>query len=172
MMVYLIYDRHFNVNEWFVIGMIIGGMVLFYLLPKILPLLTVVYCFLIGPFLGLVFDHTIAVPPLDLYDVGDESGYSLFDLLSYTMYAPFGYFFIYFYERLRIKGQSKVVYIFIWSFLAIFVEWISVHVGIFHYKNGYKLLYSIPIYFFVESLTLFIYLYFFNKNSAIKKGVL
>lgn len=108
MMVYLIYDRHFNLNEWFVIGMIIGGMALFYLLPKILPLLTVVYCFLIGPFLGMVFDHIIAVPPLDLYDVGDESGYSLLDLLSYSMYAPFGYFFIYFYKRLRIKGQLKV----------------------------------------------------------------
>ncbi len=47
-------------------------------LPKKLPELTAAYCFLIGPFLGMIFDHTIAVPPLDLYDVGDEAIYSLF----------------------------------------------------------------------------------------------
>ncbi|WML39281.1 hypothetical protein RCG19_19170 [Neobacillus sp. OS1-2] len=162
MMTHHPYDHHFNGNEWFVIGMIIGGLGLIYFLPKMYPLLTTLFFLLMGPYLGLVFDHTLAVLPLDLYDVGDSPGYSLFDLLSYTMYAPFGYIFIYFYEKLYIKGQATVIYIIIWSLMAILLEWMCVKVGIFRYKNGYKLFYSIPVYFFVESLLLLLYLKFFK----------
>lgn len=158
--------HQFDLNEWFVIGMIVVGLCLIYFLPQKLPLLTTIFCLLIGPYLGLIFDHTIAVPPLDLYDVGDDHGYSLFDLLSYCMYAPFGYIFIYFYERLHIKGQLRGVYILFWAVMAILLEWICVKVGIFHYKNGYKLLYSIPVYFFVESLLLLLYLHFYQKKNS------
>ncbi|MBV7504684.1 hypothetical protein KW850_05320 [Bacillus sp. sid0103] len=170
---HLIYDRHFDLNEWFVLGMIIAGIGLIYFLPKILPGPTVAFCLLIGPYLGMTFDHTISVPPLDLYDVGDGPSFSFFDLLSYTMYAPFGYIFIYFYERLNINGQKKVIYIIIWTIMAILLEKVCNKVGIFHYKNGYKLYklaYSIPIYFFVESLLLFFYLKFFRKKTFPKES--
>ncbi|MEH7749506.1 hypothetical protein V7659_31565, partial [Neobacillus drentensis] len=103
---------------------------------------------------------------LDLYDVGDEPIYSLFDLLSYTMYAPFGYIFVYFYERFKITGQKKVWYIIIWTIMAILLERFCVIIGVFQYKNGYKIAYSIPVYFFVESLLLFFYLYFFKKKAS------
>ncbi|MEH7503690.1 hypothetical protein V7152_17035 [Neobacillus drentensis] len=171
MMAHLIYDRHFDLNEWFVLAMIIVGLGLIYFLPKILPGQTVVFCLLIGPFLGIVFDHTISVPPLDLYDVGDGPIYSIFDLLSYTMYAPFGYIFIYFYERLKIQGQKKVVYIIIWTVMAILLEKVCDMVGVFQYKNGYKLTYSIPVYFFVESLQLFLYIHFFRNKASIKEAI-
>jgi hypothetical protein len=170
MMGHLIYDRHFDLNEWFVLGMVMGGFGVIYFLPKILPGPTAAYCLLIGPFLGMAFDHTISVPPLDLYDVGDGPIYCLFDLLSYTMYAPFGYIFVYFYERFNISGQKKVVYIIIWTVMAILLEWVCTMVGVFHYKNGYKLIYSIPVYFFVESLLLFFYLQFFRKKDLVNKA--
>ncbi|MGM0899517.1 MAG: CBO0543 family protein [Bacillota bacterium] len=39
----------------------------------------------------------------------------------------------------------KAVYIFGWSVFAICYEWVAVHTGFFYY-NGWKLVYSIPIY--------------------------
>lgn len=164
MVINLINDDHFDFNEWFVVVMIIGGFVLFYLLPKIFSVLTVLYSMLIGLFFGLVFDHTFGIPPLDFYDVGDSPSFSLFDILSYAMYAPFGYHFIYFYEKLHIKGQINVFYIVIWTAMAILLEWGCVKVGVFHYKNGYKLYYSILVYLLVESQLLFSYLHFFRKK--------
>lgn len=95
MVVFQIYDRHFDLNEWFVLAMIVGGFSVIYLLPKIIPVISMIFGLLFGLFLGLVFDHTLAVPPLDLYDVGDRSSYEIFDIFSYMMYAPFGYSFIY-----------------------------------------------------------------------------
>jgi len=40
---------------------------------------------------------------------------------------------------------NKLLYIFGWSTFSIAYEWISVKTGLFHY-NGWKLLYSVPIY--------------------------
>ena len=166
MVIFQIYDKHFDLNEWFVLAMIVGGFGVIYLLPKILPILTVIFGLLFGPFLGLVYDHTIAVPPLDLYDVGDNSSYELFDIFSYIMYAPFGYLFIYFFEKLNIRSFWSILYIIGWSIPSILLEWICVKVGIFHYKHGYALPYSIPVYFFVLSQLLLIYQYFFRGMNT------
>lgn len=162
-MIYLIYDHHFNLNEWFVLALIIGGFSVIYNLPKFFPIITMIYGLLVGPFLGLVFDHSLAVPPIDLYDVGDDSKYELFDLLSYMMYSPFGYLFIYFYEKFHLKGLMNVLYILFWTILSIALEWVCVKVGVFHYKNGYRLAYSIPIYLLILSEHLFVFQYFFRQ---------
>ncbi|MCM2533115.1 hypothetical protein NDK43_12830 [Neobacillus pocheonensis] len=162
-MIYLIYDHHLNLNEWFVLALIIGGFSVIYYLPKFFPIITMIYGLLVGPFLGLVFDHSLAVPPVDLYDVGDDSKYELFDLLSYMMYSPFGYLFIYFYEKFHLKGLMNVLYILFWTILSIALEWVCVEVGVFHYKNGYRLAYSIPVYLFILSEHLFVFQYFFRK---------
>lgn len=168
MVVFQIYDRHFDLNEWFVLAMIVGGFSVIYLLPKIIPVISMIFGFLFGPFLGLVFDHTLAVPPLDLYDVGDRSSYEIFDIFSYMMYAPFGYLFIYFFEKFNIKGLWSIFYIIGWKILSLLLEWACVKIGIFHYKHGYMLPYSIPVYLFVQSQLFVIYRYFF-KNAC--KGV-
>ncbi len=106
-----IYDNQFNGNEWFVIGLMFVGFAASWLLPRTFSPLQMIFNMLIGITFGLTFDHTIGVPPFDLYDVGDESKYEMFDLFSYLMYAPFGYLFIYGIERFRIYGILKIGYI-------------------------------------------------------------
>ncbi|SFE89277.1 hypothetical protein SAMN05216378_4483 [Paenibacillus catalpae] len=151
------YDHHFNGNEWFVIGLMSMGFAAYWLLPRTLSPLQTIFTMLLSVTFGLIFDHTIAVPPFDLYDVGDRSSYETFDLISYLMYAPYGYLFIYGAERYRISGMPVIGYIILWSGISLMFEWFGIKVGLFHYKHGYTILYSIPIYLVVLSIQLKMY---------------
>lgn len=146
------YDSHFNANEWFVIAMIVLGLLMILVLPKKFTPVQTLFTLLIGITFGLIFDQTIGIPPFDFYDVGDSSKHQLFDIFSYAMYAPFGYLFIYLSKWLRLKGFYLIPYIVIWSLLSIGIEWLSLLVGVFHYKHGYRLIFSIPIYLFLQSI--------------------
>lgn len=152
-----VYDNQFNGNEWFVLGLMVVGFAAIWLLPRIFSPLQMIFNMLIGITFGLMFDHTIAVPPLDLYDLGDNSSYEMFDLFSYMMYAPYGYLFIYGIKRFRIHGIMTIGYIVLWTGAAIMIEWWGVKVGLFHYNNGYRLAYSIPIYLILQSIHLGMY---------------
>jgi hypothetical protein len=157
----------FNENEWFVIAIIVIGGIAVLVFPKRFTPTQTAFNLMIGVVIGLMLDHTIALPPFDYYDVGDEAQYLAFYIFSYVMYSPFGYFFIYFFERLKIRGFKTLLYIAIWTSMGILIEWLSVNVGVFHYKNGYKLIYSVPVYLFVESIHLGIYYMLFKiKRSA------
>ncbi|SDO00294.1 hypothetical protein SAMN04487897_10737 [Paenibacillus sp. yr247] len=112
-----------------------------------------------------MFDHTIGVQPFDFYDVVDESRYQLFDIVSYAMYTPFGYLYIYFYKKLGVKSFYTIPYILLWTSMSIGFEWLSVLVGVFHYKHGYQLMYSIPIYLFLQSIHLLLYQTFFPQRK-------
>ncbi|MFD1039847.1 hypothetical protein ACFQ3N_15800 [Virgibacillus byunsanensis] len=151
------YDHSFNLNEWFVIISTVGLSIIVWKLPKIFSRLESIAYYLYGVFTGMFFDHTISVAPLDYYDVNDNSSYEFIDFISYIMYGPFSYIFIYFYVKFNINGYKHIVYIVIWTAISILVEWISVKVGLFHYKQGYTLFYSIPIYLFVQTLQVVIY---------------
>lgn len=161
----IIYDTGFNGNEWFVIAMLAAGVIAISILPKRFTAAQAVFNLLIGVVLGLMFDHTIAIPPFDLYDVGDESTYQLFDIFSYSMYAPYGYLFIYMYKRWRINSFYTIPYILVWSTLSIGIEWLGLQFGVFHYKNGYQLMYSIPIYLFLQSIHILLFRSFFPESK-------
>ncbi|WP_274361355.1 hypothetical protein [Paenibacillus thermotolerans] len=150
----VVYEKSFNLNEWVVIAMIVIGSLIVIFLPKRYTWDETAFNVLIGVFFGLLFDHTIGIPPFDYYDLGDEAKYQLFDVFSYAMYAPFGYLFIYVLEAFKLRGFAIVLYIAVWAGLGVMVEWVGTIVGIFHYKHGYKLLYSAPIYLIVESIHL------------------
>lgn len=162
----IIYDNQFNLNEWTCIGFIVIGFAFYFSLPKLLSHSATTINMLFGIVTGLMFDHTIAIQPLDLYDVGDEAKYQWFDLFSYTMYAPFGYIFIYFYIYWKLASRRAwtILYVVCWSLLGVGVEWIGVHTGIFHYKRGYEITYSFPIYLYVQSLHLWFFQYLFMKK--------
>lgn len=153
----IVYDNHFNGNEWFVIGLMFVGFGASWLLQRTFSPLQMIFNMLIGVTFGFIFDHTLAVPPFNLYDVGDKSTYEWFDVFSYLMYAPFGYLFIYGIERLRIYGILTIGYIILWSSGAILIEWLGLKVGLFHYNHGYRLQYSIPIYLILQSFQLIMY---------------
>lgn len=165
-MVNTVYDTGFNLNEWFVIFLFLGGVIVIVILPKLLSLTESIFNFLMGITVGLMFDHTIAVPPFDLYDLGDASNYQYFDVFSYCMYAPFGYIFITLYKMFHLKGLILIPYVVLWSGLGIFIEWIGVKVGLFHYKNGYHLIFSLPIYLTIQSLHLYLNGKLFNNKHA------
>lgn len=162
----IVYEQGFNTNEWVVLAMIlIGGMIVIFL-PQKLSRASTIFSLLFGVTTGLMFDHTLATPPLDLYDVNDQSIYETFDVFSYLMYAPYGYIFIYMYRRLNLASWKMIPYILCWTALAYLVEWLAIKAGIFHFKNGYDSMYSIPIYLFVQSVQLFIYIKVFMPHES------
>jgi hypothetical protein len=152
------YDHQFNQNEWFVLTLLTMSILTVMILPKRFPpSITIIYL-LVGVFLGMLLDHTISIKPIDFYDVNDSSNYQLFDFLTYVMYGPFGYFIIYFHDKFTIKGYANIFYILGWSSVALILEWTGVQFGVFHYKDGYKILFSFPIYLVVQSIVILFYL--------------
>ncbi|MCR2807707.1 hypothetical protein [Paenibacillus soyae] len=164
------YDTGFNANEWFVIAAFVIAASFIWVFPRILSPLETCYALLAGMVFGLIADHTIAVPPLDLYDVGDDSSFTLFDLFSYVMYAPFGYWFIYWHVRMRIRGAGTALYIVLWTIFGFGLEWLGELAGVFHYKNGYRIEHSVPVYLFVQSLHLALYKLAFSRDRLGKSS--
>lgn len=152
-----VYERAFDANEWFVIINLMATAIMIWKLPKALSQLEAVVHFFFGIFTGMFFDHTISVGSWDFYDVNDTSAYQLIDLLSYIMYGPYSYFFIYFYIRLSIKGYKNILYISLWSLFAVLIEWVCVQLGVFHYDKGYQMAWSLPIYLVVQTIQIIFY---------------
>ncbi len=151
------YDDQFNQNEWFVLTIIIVGIIAVWKAPKLFSAKHSVLLMLFSVFMAKIFDHTIGIPPFDYYDVNDNSRYELLDIISYLMYGPIGYFIIYLYHFFNIKRRFVSLYILGWAFVAMGTEWIADWFGVFHYKNGYQFYYSFPIYLVVIALHLLLY---------------
>jgi hypothetical protein len=153
----IIYDNSFNENEFFTIFSLLIGLILMWKLKKTFSFKEILLYFLFGVFIGIFFDHTISVPPVDYYDVNDKSSFELMDFLTYLMYGPYSYILVYFYDYFKIKIAYTPTYILLWTSVAIFMEFISKLIGIFHYKNGYNIYYSLPIYLLVYSFLICLY---------------
>lgn len=148
----------FDINEWFVlISMFIAFSVL-HLLPKRFPLSISILIMLYSSTIARFADHILAMPRIDLYDIMNSPYYDLFDIFTYVLIGLAGYFFVYFYDRLRIKGYWIAVYIVIWSVFGTAYEWLSSYFKVFIYK-GWKPTYSFSVYLLVQSLTLFLFNY-------------
>jgi hypothetical protein len=160
------YDYAFNKNEWFIIIVLIIGHLLVFLLPKRFPFLlsSILYMFSITT--GTIFDNTIGAYIFDLYDVGDSSKYTYRDVLSYIMYGPGGYLFIYVQDRFKFHGKALGAYIFIFCFMSLGIEVLGIHFGVFHYKNGYHIYYSYPIYVVTNSVFYWIYAYITQQEQC------
>lgn len=162
------YDHAFNQNEWFVIIAIIIFHLLIFLLPKRFPLFLSVILYIFGFTTGLIFDNTIGAHIFDLYDISDSSKYTLMDILSYVMYGPFGYVFIYFQDKYKIQGKFLVTYILLWCLLSLGLEAMATFFNVYHYKNGYHLYFSFPIY--LVTIVIYYLLYdFITKKEEIER---
>jgi hypothetical protein len=153
----VIYDSSFNLNEWFVIIGIVVTLFMIWITPKIFSVSEGIAHFVYGISIGMFFDHTISVEPWDFYDVNDSSAYQVMDFLSYVMYGPFSYFFIYLYVRLKIFGFYHILYIAVWSCFSLLVEWVGIKIGLFHFDKGYIMYWSFPIYVMIQSLQIIFY---------------
>lgn len=164
----VIYEKSFNLNEWFVIVGIIFMGIMIWIIPKIFSVLEGIAHYVYGVAFGMFYDHTISVKPWDFYDVNDSSAYQVMDFLSYVMYGAYSYFFIYFYDKLKINGYWHILYILIWSCFSLFMEWVGVKIGLFHYDKGYTMYWSFPIYLIAQSLQ--IIFYHVIKRSSVNKA--
>jgi hypothetical protein len=156
-MLMLVYDHRFNQNEWFVIISLAAGLTLFWRFKNRFTVKEVIAYFLYSFFIGIVLDHSISVKPFDFYDVNDNSSYQFIDFLTYLMYAPFGYIFIFCYDYFKIKFKYTPLYILVWVSISIGMEFFAHILGVYHYKNGYEIYYSFPIYLLAFSAYLCLY---------------
>ncbi|PWW25732.1 hypothetical protein DFO73_11224 [Cytobacillus oceanisediminis] len=152
-----VYEKTFDANEWFVIANLILSGILIWKLPKVVSAIESAAHFTYGIFIGMFLDHTISIKPWDFYDVNDTSAYQFIDLLSYIMYGPYSYIFIYLYVKWNIAGFKNILYITAWSLFAVLIEWVSVKLGVFHYNKGYQMVWSFPTYMIVQSLQVIFY---------------
>ena len=162
----VVYDQKFNSNEWFIIALLIIGVILVWNLPKRFPIKEALVYFLYFIYIGMIFDHTISIKPLDYYDVNDQSSYQLMDFLSYLSFGPFGYLYIYIYDFFKIKDKYITIYILLWTIGSLVAEYIAqAFLGIYHYKNDYEIYYSFPIYLLMFMPNLYLYKLFNLKKA-------
>lgn len=159
------YDFQFNLNEWVLLGAILGLYIVVFVLPRQYPMSMGILLVLFGVFFGWLFDHSLAIEPFNYYDVNDSSNYEWSDVITYILYGPFSYFFIYFYDRWRVKGIWNMLYIMVWVGIAILCEYLANLSGIFHYREHYTIIYSIPIYLYLQTVFLFVYVKFLKKSA-------
>lgn len=148
--------KELSPNEWFVIISIIVSYPIFFILRRRFPVSMIILIILFSATIARMADHVLAGPPLDLYDLMDSGNYDLFDILSYLLYGPFAFIFLYFYEKFTIKGMYIFYYILVWSILSVVYERVTVLIGIFTFKE-WNSIYSFPFYLFVQSLTILYY---------------
>jgi len=153
----MVWDTAWNTNEWFVVGLTVFGFAAVALLPRRFARSTTIVFVAFGSYFGTLFDYLLAVPPLDFYDVNDRSEFEFTDSLTYLMYGPLGYLFVYLYDRLGAPGRWAPLYVFGWTVVALLLEALYVNVGVFHYKNGYRLDYSGVVYLTLQLLALALY---------------
>ncbi|MFC4098435.1 hypothetical protein [Paenibacillus xanthanilyticus] len=151
--------EHFDRNEWYVLSMLAAVYIAVWLLPKIIPTSLMILGLVWGFAGSTLFDFTIGGGLLDFYRVNDSNQYELTDLLVYFMFAPFGYFFIYFYEALKIRRTTLMAYIMGWTLLSVAVQWVSEQMRMTHYQHGYTLVYNIIVFLVMQSITGWFYLY-------------
>jgi hypothetical protein len=120
-------------------------------------------------FVARTIDELLAGPNLNLYDVVDSGKYELFDIISYAMYAPFAYFFIYVIDKYQIRGFYLFLYISISSLLGLGFEAICEILELFTYIE-WKLSYSLAAYLIFQPATLLFYkLISYSHQKAINK---
>lgn len=152
MLLYL--PKKFDENEWTIIITVLLNIVIFIFMPKKLPKEITPLIVLLSISFPKIMDQSMAIKPLNFYNITDSGKYELFDLILYGVYPAFGYLFVYFLDY--VKGIKLVLYLIAWSLLSAALEFLFVKLHVFVY-TGWKLIYSLPIYLIVLSLTYLFY---------------
>lgn len=156
----VVYDHSFNHNEWSVMIGLCIGLFLVFVLPKRFPTRASFVFFMCGVYSGFFFDNSLSIQPVSFYDTMDTSVYQVMDYILYFAYGPISYLFFYVWDYMRLKSRALPLYLFIWVLIAMSVEWIGTLFGVFHYRHGYKIEYSMPIYLVIFCLWAMLYRYY------------
>ncbi|MRX73457.1 hypothetical protein GJU40_15035 [Bacillus lacus] len=114
---------------------------------------TLILSLLWGLSIGTIFDFTLGGGLMDFYRVNDLDRYEGGDVLYYLLFAPFGYFYLYFSEVLKVRGKGVILYILSWALIGLFMQWLFTLTDILTLQRGYKLTYSFPVFLVTQSLT-------------------
>ncbi|MEH7418139.1 hypothetical protein V7266_22995 [Neobacillus drentensis] len=169
----LLLPDKFDENEWFIIISLIVTYWLIVKLPKRFPLTITLLILFFGMAYVQVIDHILAGSSFNTYDINDYGKFEWFDWIGWFIYPPFGYFFIYFFDKWSIRGIRLFGYIMGWSVIAMIVEWISLEFNMFKYYS-WKFAYSYPVYLLTLCIYLLFFLYVnstFQKLKALRKPV-
>jgi hypothetical protein len=147
----------FDKNEIYISILLLAAYSIFFILPKKLPSKLTALFLVWGFTSSTLFDFTIGGGMLDFYKVNDSNQYELFDLLSYLLFATFSYFFVYFFEVLKVRGIGFVIYVLGWSLIGLTMEKVSSMMGLTHYQNGYEIYYSLAVFLIIQSATALYY---------------
>lgn len=145
--------EHFDRNEWYVMAMLVIAYGALILLPKRLPPKWMVLGLVWGFASSTLFDFTIGGGLIDFYVVNDSDRYELTDLLVYFLFATFAYFFIYFFEVLKISKKTLIYYIIGWTIVAFIMQWVSEWMRLTEYQKGYKMEYNIVVFLIIQTIT-------------------
>jgi hypothetical protein len=143
------FPKEFDQNEWFILVFLITNGFALIFLPKRFPKIITLLILLFGLSVPRILDHLLSANQVDLYDLMDTPKLDLFDILLYFIIAPFSYYFIYFYDKLNVRGIGISVYVLIWSLAGVGYESLAVQFEVFTY-NTWKLGYSFPFYIMMQ----------------------
>jgi len=135
-------------------------------LPKKLSSQTQAIGFLWGLATGILFDFTIGGGLIDFYQVNDSNRYEGMDVLYYTLFAPFGYFFFYFFETLNVRKTGILLYVLAWALVGVAAQWLFTALDIVKLQRGYTLAYSFPVFLFTQTVTAMYYMNLRKRNRA------
>lgn len=150
-------ESGFNLNDYWLLGVVVITWGFYFYLPKIFSKQFTVLVFLFGLTFPSIVDNSFGVTPFDYYDIMDGPKYTGMDLLVYLLYPPYGYFFLFYYKKLCIRDKYIVLYISIATLFSFCFEWINHKMGIFHYKHGYQIIYSICFYLLTQTILIVYY---------------
>ncbi|HZG84315.1 hypothetical protein [Paenibacillus sp.] len=160
--------ENFDRNEWYILAMLVISYAAVVLVPRKVPKRYLVLGLLWGFASSTLFDFTIGGGMMDFYRVNDSHRYELTDLLTYFMFAPFGYFFVNFYEMLNIGKRKLLIYILGWTIVAVGMQWVSEWMGMTHYQRGYKLEYNVVVFLIIQTITGLVYAHL--KTQPVKRN--
>ncbi|WP_407268237.1 hypothetical protein [Radiobacillus sp. PE A8.2] len=109
----------------------------------------------------------MGVKPFNYYDLTDTNKYELFDVIFYGAYPAFGYLFVYYLDYFNFKRIKLVLYFLSWALFSAVFELLLVRLHVYVY-TGWKIVYSLPVYICVLSLTFLFYkflIYYKNNNT-------
>jgi hypothetical protein len=153
----MLVENKFDLNDYFVIFAVILSWGIFFFLPKVFSKQLTILIFLYSLTAAGLFDNSVGAEPFDFYDIMDGPAYTIMDVVVYFLYPPFSYLFLYLYKKYQIRDKYLVFFISSFTAAAIAVEWVCYKTGVFEYKNGNSIHYSVCAYLFIQSLLIVIY---------------
>lgn len=151
-----LWPKQFDANEWFII---IGLCIVYFVvikLPRRFPSIVTFVFFFIGLGIAMYVDFHFGIKPLDMYTMHDADEYEIFDLLTFLLYTPFAYLFVYFYDKWKLRGLAISLYVLAWSVGGVVLEALGLYFHVYNYK-GWTLGLSLVFYLTSQSLTVLLY---------------